>query len=104
MQVHFKVRISIVKPKLYRLTGLYDNSHTVTVNTFLMELFSSSETNLSSPPELLARDEALLDYCESSDHPGFLSFWESTTYFVVLGYGKNAEREVLQEECTRLDI
>ena len=69
-----------------------------------MELFSLPETAVRSPAELLARDEALLDHCESTDHPGFLTFWESTTYFVVLGYGKHAEQEVLQEECASLNV
>jgi lipoate---protein ligase len=69
-----------------------------------MEFFSCSKPDFSSPSELLARDEALLEYCETTSHPGFLTFWESTTYFVVLGYGKSAGQEVLQEECARLNV
>jgi lipoate-protein ligase A len=54
--------------------------------------------------ELLAMEEALLDYCEENEHPGFLSFWEPHTYFVVLGYGKRLSAEVYQDECHRLEL
>jgi lipoate---protein ligase len=57
-----------------------------------------------TPPELLAAEEALLDYCEATDHPGFLTFWESQQYFVVLGYGKQLSSEVYEGECQRLNI
>lgn len=54
--------------------------------------------------ELLAREEALLDYCEEREHSGFLMFWESSDYFVVLGYGKPLAPEVFEEECIRSGI
>ncbi len=54
--------------------------------------------------ELLATEEALLDYCEENEQPGFLSFWESHSYFVVLGYGKRLSAEVYQNECHRLGL
>jgi lipoate-protein ligase A len=57
-----------------------------------------------SPAENLACDEALLDECESSDVPGFVRFWESSSYFVVLGYGKHLEREVFGEVCAEKNI
>ena len=70
-----------------------------------MKLFILPETTSSlSPAELLARDEVLLDHCESTGHTGFLTFWTSTAYFVVLGYGKNLDQEVLQDECARLNV
>lgn len=56
------------------------------------------------PAEFLAAEEALLDLCEGSDRPGFLTFWESPRYFVVLGYGKQLAQEVFEEECNRLTI
>ncbi len=64
----------------------------------------SVEANFSTPAEHLACDEALLDECENSDGPGFIRFWESTTYFVVLGYGKHLEEEVFEEICAREKI
>jgi lipoate---protein ligase len=58
----------------------------------------------SSPWENLACDEALLDYCEQSASEGFLRFWESREYFVVLGYSKKIENEVYRERCAALGI
>lgn len=52
-----------------------------------------------SPAENLALEEALLDYCEQSDHPGFLRFWESPVHFVVLGYSKPLTREANEPFC-----
>jgi lipoate---protein ligase len=83
---------------------LYDNSHTVSVNKFLMESFRPPEGPTASPAQLLALDEALLDYSEATDHPGFLTFWEFGTYFVVLGYSRQLEEEVFALECDRLNI
>ena len=57
-----------------------------------------------SPPELLATEEAMLDYCEEREIGGFLSFWESGAYFVVLGYGKQLSAEVYKEQCLGLNI
>jgi lipoate-protein ligase A len=53
------------------------------------------------PAENLACDEALLDECEGSDVPGFIRFWESSSYFVVLGYGKHLEEEVFGDVCAK---
>jgi lipoate---protein ligase len=69
-----------------------------------MELFRFENRVFFSPAELLARDEVLLDHCEKTDHPGFLTFWESTTYFVVLGYSKDLQKEVFEEECANSGI
>lgn len=69
-----------------------------------MDLIPLDPAALSAPAELLAFDEALLDFCESSDHPGFITFWESTTYFVVLGYGKKLTEEVYADVCHDLGI
>ena len=53
----------------------------------------------SSPAELLALEEALLDFCEGSGHPGFLHFWESSHPFVVLGFSKKLIEETEVEQC-----
>jgi lipoate---protein ligase len=58
----------------------------------------------ATPAENLACDEALLEICEESDHPGFLRFWESPIHFVVLGFSKRLAEEVNETECTRCGI
>jgi lipoate-protein ligase A len=61
--------------------------------------------SFASPAENLACDEALLDYAdETSGHPGFLRFFESASYFVVLGYGKKLAEEVHEDRCTARGI
>lgn len=57
-----------------------------------------------SPSDHLACDEALLEFCEKEEAPGFLRFWESSDYFVVLGYGKHLEQEVLADVCAQKRI
>lgn len=57
-----------------------------------------------TPAAQLAFEEALLEVCEASDHPGFLSFWEAPVHFVVLGYGKRAADEVQLEACAQLGV
>lgn len=65
------------------------------------------DLTLSSPEENLACDEALLDLAEeqlemkpgSGAFGGILRFWESTRYFVALGYGKEMAKEVNLEFC-----
>lgn len=69
-----------------------------------MEYFSPEEIDPAHPAELLACEEALFEQAESADHSGFLTFWESTTYFVVLGYGKHFREEVFEEACGDLRI
>ena len=56
-----------------------------------------------SPAELLATEEALLEYGEEVGG-AFLGFWEARNYFVVVGYGKQVAAEVYEEECGRLNI
>jgi lipoate-protein ligase A len=62
------------------------------------------EYSSSSPQELLACDEALLDERESSGGEDVLLFWESSTHFVVLGYTDRAASEANLDECARLNI
>ncbi|MGV3773770.1 MAG: lipoate--protein ligase family protein [Verrucomicrobiales bacterium] len=56
------------------------------------------------PASNLALEEALLEYAEEFNHPGFLRFWESPIPFVVLGYGKKLEEEVYSATTTDLGI
>ncbi len=52
-----------------------------------------------TPPENLACDEALLDWCEDQAGLGVLRFWEPQEYFVVLGYSNHVAREVNVAVC-----
>jgi len=62
------------------------------------------QNHLTKPEENLACDEILLDFCESNDGPELLRFWESSSYFVVLGYTKSLQKEVNVAECAERDI
>lgn len=57
------------------------------------------DRTFAKPEENLAGDEALLDRCEAGYPHEILRFWEPQTYFVVLGYSNQSEREVLIENC-----
>ncbi len=57
-----------------------------------------------SPEENLALDEALLEAAESGTGPTTLRFWESSAYFVALGYTNRAATETDEEECARRAI
>jgi lipoate-protein ligase A len=52
-----------------------------------------------APSENLACDEALLDACEAGQIEETLRFWESPTYFVVVGYGNSVGTEVNKSAC-----
>ncbi len=52
----------------------------------------------------LACDEALLDYCQSSDAGEILRFWEPTDYFVVIGYSNKVSAEVNVPACEAENI
>lgn len=56
------------------------------------------------PEENLACDEILLNFCDAKGGPELLRFWESPTYFVVLGYTKSLQKEVNKIECTQRGI
>lgn len=58
----------------------------------------------ASPAELLALEEALLEYCEESAEAGFLHFWEAEQHFVVLGYSKKMAEEIHSEACRDAEI
>lgn len=57
------------------------------------------DLTLPTPAENLACDEALLDACEAGESDEVLRFWEARELFVVLGYGKAAESEVILDNC-----
>ncbi|HZF01092.1 MAG TPA: lipoate--protein ligase family protein [Methylomirabilota bacterium] len=66
-----------------------------------MKLFDCS---FNSPAENLACDEALLDWCEENTGEEVLRFWESPTYFVVVGYANKIATEVNVANCEAKEI
>jgi lipoate-protein ligase A len=60
--------------------------------------------HFTKPEENLSCDEVLLDFCEATDGPEVLRFWESPSYFVVLGYTKSLQKEVDIAECKKHHI
>lgn len=58
----------------------------------------------SSPAENLACDEFLLDQLEKGEGSPSLRLWESSTYFVVVGYANKVATEVNVEACARRNI
>lgn len=52
-----------------------------------------------SAAENLACDEALLDFFEEHGGDGVLRFWESTNYFVVVGYANEVAKEANTTAC-----
>jgi len=61
------------------------------------------DLTLDSPAANLALDEALLDACENGGAE-VLRFWESSAYFVVVGYSNQIETEVNVAECRKRNI
>lgn len=62
------------------------------------------EYHFTKPEENLACDEVLLRLCEANNGPDLMRFWESPSYFVVLGYTKSLQKEVNLTECKRQHI
>jgi lipoate---protein ligase len=62
------------------------------------------DLTFSTPEANLACDEALLDQCEADPAEGVLRFWESPTYFVVLGHASRMTLEVSVPECRSRDL
>jgi lipoate-protein ligase A len=52
-----------------------------------------------TPEENLACDEALLELCDEGGAGELLRFWESSQYFVVVGYGNKVSGEVHRPFC-----
>src|ERR1043165_5440556 len=57
------------------------------------------DLTLPTPEENLACDEALLNLCEAGEQGEILRFWESSRYFVALGYGNRVSSEVNLAFC-----
>jgi len=62
------------------------------------------DLTLPSPEENLACDETLLDWCDESDGPEILRFWEPHRHFIVVGYSNRVECEVNIAACRELNI
>lgn len=62
------------------------------------------DLTLPTPEENLACDEALLDQCEAGEAGDVLRFWESSQYFVVVGYSNRIGTEVNLPFCQRNTI
>lgn len=62
------------------------------------------DLTLPGPAQNLALDEALLDWCESGAGTETLRFWESPSYFVVVGYANKAETEANLPSCTAANV
>lgn len=57
------------------------------------------DLTLPSPAENLACDEALLELQEAGGGPGLIRFWESSTYFIVVGYANRVREEIHEDAC-----
>jgi lipoate-protein ligase A len=57
-----------------------------------------------TPPENLACDEALLNWCEDGYDQEILRFWEAHEHFVALGYTNKAASEVDLPACRQRGI
>lgn len=62
------------------------------------------EVQFENPAENLACDEALLDWCESSDAGDVLRFWEPGHFFVVAGYSNRISSGVNTAACEANEI
>ena len=62
------------------------------------------DLTLPSPEENLACNETLLDWCDESDGPEILRFWEPHRHFIVVGYSNRVECEVNIAACRELNI
>ena len=62
------------------------------------------DLNLPTPEANLACDEILLDRCEEHPLEGILRFWESPTYFIVLGHASRVDSEVNVVECRHRNL
>lgn len=62
------------------------------------------DLTLPTPAENLACDEALLQAAETDNSGEVLRFWESPTYFVVVGYANKVATEVDVATCEARNI
>lgn len=60
---------------------------------------------IDDPWELIAHDEALLDWAESQNPGhGVLATWESEKYFVVPGFSNRIQTEIFVDRCHQDDV
>jgi lipoate-protein ligase A len=57
-----------------------------------------------TPAELLAADEAVLDWCEAGNGGETLMFWEPREVFVVVGYANKVATEVKVAACEQRSV
>jgi lipoate-protein ligase A len=62
------------------------------------------DLNLATPAEILAADEALLDWAESGQGDELLLFWEPRETFVVVGYANKVATEVNVAACEQRGV
>ncbi|MGA2244748.1 MAG: hypothetical protein ABSH48_07115 [Verrucomicrobiota bacterium] len=62
------------------------------------------DLTLPKPAELLAADEAWLDWCEAGQGGEALLFWEPRQVFVVVGYANKVGTEVNLAACAERDV
>ncbi len=62
------------------------------------------DITLPSPEENLALEECLLDWVEEHPLQEYVRFWESSSYFVVLGQSNKIQEEVYLEACQKETI
>jgi len=67
-------------------------------------LINLLDYSANSSEENLALDEALLEAAEAGHNPPTLRFWESSRYFVALGYTNRAAIECDVSQCARRNI
>ncbi len=62
------------------------------------------DLTFATPGENLAADEALLDWCDETDGPEILRFWEPRESFVVVGYANKVATEVHAAACAASQV
>jgi lipoate-protein ligase A len=62
------------------------------------------DLKFTTPAELLAADEAWLDWCEAGQGDELLMFWEPQQVFVVLGYANQVAAEVNTAACAANNV
>src|SRR5476651_1691884 len=84
-----------------RATQLNPILHPTPVKSNVMQIL---DLTLPTPPENLAADEALLDWCEAGEGDETLLFWEPRETFVVVGYANKVATEVNIAACGAKNI
>ncbi len=64
-------------------------------------MLSFLDKTFATPEENIAYDEELLSLCDRGASDETFRFWESSTYFVVLGRADNEKTEVKSDECKK---